>query len=117
MKTVIATIKPFKLDEIRDELRAIGFPGFRVFECRGFSNHMGHSETYRGAEYVIDFLPKADVVITVPDKDVDRVVKGILKVARTGRNGDGRITVNPTEQFWNIRTGENESEARSATVE
>ena len=120
MKTVIATLKPFKLDEVRQALSDLGFTGFRVIETKGFGRQKGHMELFHGTEYTVDFLPKVDLIITVQDKDADRVVQGILQVARTGSNrGDGRITVIPTEQFWNIRTGENEAdeENNAAKVE
>ena len=108
MKTIIVTIKPFKLEEVKDALKELGCPGFRHTECKGYGKQKGHTELYRGVDYVIDFLPKVDVFITVNDDQVDVVVQAILKAAKTGRHGDGRITVLPTEQFWNIRTGENE---------
>ena len=108
MKTIIATIKPFKLEDVKDALKELDCPGFRHTECKGYGQQKGHAELYRGVDYVIDFLPKVDVFITVYDDQVDTVVQAILKAAKTGRHGDGRITVLPTEQFWNIRTGENE---------
>jgi len=108
MKTVIATIRPFKVDEVKRGLAELGFTGFRTIETRGYGRQKGHTELYHGAEYVVDFLPKVDVVITVRDHEVERVVQAILKAAHTGRNGDGRITVVPIDQFWNIRTGEDE---------
>ena len=108
MKTIIATIKPFKLEEVRRALGELGVSGFRAVECKGYGRHRGHSEVYRGAEYAVTFVPKIDVIFTIRDDQVDHVVQGILNTAKTGQLGDGRITVSPVEQFWNIRTGENE---------
>ena len=109
MKTIIATIKPFKVEEVKDALKELGCSGFRHTECKGYGKQKGHTELYRGAHYVVDFLPKVDIFITANDDQVDNVVQAILKAAKTGRGGDGRITVLHTEQFWNIRTGENEA--------
>lgn len=108
MKTIIATIKPFKLDEVKDALVELGITGLRAIEVKGFGAQRGHTELYRGHEYVVAFLPKVDVVVTTQDSQVEAAIRAILKAAHTGRRGDGRITVSPVEQFWNIRTGENE---------
>ena len=111
MKTVIATIKPFKLDDVKTELPHLGATGVSVIESKGFGsqNQKRYTELYRGAEYAVSYLPKVDVIITVTDDKVDPVVKAILKAAHTGNKGDGRITIIPTAEFWNIRTGENEA--------
>lgn len=107
MKVITAVIKPFKLDEVKIGLETIGINGFTIVEAKGFGSQRGHAELYRGASYVVDYLPKVEVKVTVDDALVDMVVQKILETARSGRIGDGRITVTPVEQFWNIRTGEN----------
>ena len=116
MKTIIASVKPFKLDEVKNALGEIGIKGFRVIEVKGFGNQRGHTALYRGAEYVVDYLPRIDIVVTVQDEQTDSVVQAMMKSGRVGRVGDGRITVMPTEQFWNIRTGENEATATDAAT-
>jgi len=110
MKMVSAIIKPFKLDEVREALSAMGVQGITVTEVKGFGRQKGHTELYRGAEYVVDFLPKVKVEVVVKDEDVDRVVEAIVAAAKTGKIGDGKIFVTPVEQVIRIRTGEtNES--------
>ncbi|MFT4101277.1 MAG: P-II family nitrogen regulator [Burkholderiaceae bacterium] len=106
MKRVTAIIKPFKLDEVREALAEIGVSGLTVTEVKGFGRQKGHTELYRGAEYVVDFLPKVKVEIVIADKSVDGAIEAILKSARTGRIGDGKIFVTPVEDVVRIRTGE-----------
>ena len=111
MKMVTAIIKPFKLDEVREALSAIGVQGITVTEVKGFGRQKGHTELYRGAEYVVDFLPKVKIEAAVADDLVDRVIEAIEGVARTGKIGDGKIFVAPLEQVIRIRTGETGPEA------
>lgn len=106
MKKVEAIIKPFKLDEVKEALSAIGIQGLTVNEVKGFGRQKGHTELYRGAEYVVDFLPKVKLEIIVSDDKVAQVVETIEKAARTGRIGDGKIFVMPIEEVVRIRTGE-----------
>ncbi|AZV93821.1 P-II family nitrogen regulator [Kerstersia gyiorum] len=106
MKQVTAIIKPFKLDEVREALAEVGVNGLTVTEVKGFGRQKGHTELYRGAEYVVDFLPKIRVDIVLPAERVDAAIEAILKVARTGKIGDGKIFVTPVEQAIRIRTGE-----------
>ncbi|MCK9507257.1 MAG: P-II family nitrogen regulator [Pigmentiphaga sp.] len=106
MKQVTAIIKPFKLDEVREALAQVGVNGLTVTEVKGFGRQKGHTELYRGAEYVVDFLPKIRIEIVIADTLVDQVVEAIIKVARTGKIGDGKIFVTPVEQVIRIRTGE-----------
>jgi nitrogen regulatory protein P-II 1 len=106
MKLVTAIIKPFKLDEVREALSAIGVQGITVTEVKGFGRQKGHTELYRGAEYVVDFLPKVKVEVVVVDKMVDQAIEAIVKAARTGKIGDGKIFVTAVEQVVRIRTGE-----------
>ncbi len=106
MKKVEAIIKPFKLDEVRESLAEAGVTGLTVTEVKGFGRQRGHTELYRGAEYVVDFLPKTKVEMIIGDDDVDRVVEAIIKAARTGKIGDGKIFVSNVEQVVRIRTGE-----------
>jgi nitrogen regulatory protein P-II 1 len=106
MKQVVAVIKPFKLDEVKEALRAVGVNGLTVVEAQGFGRQRGHTEVYRGAEYQVDFVPKVRVEIIVDDDEVQGVVDAILKSARTGKIGDGKIFVFPAEQVYRIRTGE-----------
>ncbi len=106
MKRVTAIIKPFKLDEVREALAEVGVSGLTVTEVKGFGRQKGHTELYRGAEYVVDFLPKVKVEIVVGDQSVDAAIEAILKSARTGRIGDGKIFVTPVEDVIRIRTGE-----------
>jgi nitrogen regulatory protein P-II 2 len=111
MKLVSAIIKPFKLDEVREALSGIGVQGITVTEVKGFGRQKGHTELYRGAEYVVDFLPKVKVEAAVADELVDRVIETIEGAARTGKIGDGKIFVTPLEQVVRIRTGETGKEA------
>ena len=106
MKRIDAIIKPFKLDEVKDRLAAVGVQGITVKEVRGFGRQKGHAELYRGAEYVVDFLPKVQVSILVPDDRVAETVEAIVAGARTGRIGDGKIFISPVEEVVRIRTGE-----------
>ncbi len=106
MKKVEAIIKPFKLDEVKEALSSIGVQGLTVTEVKGFGRQKGHTELYRGAEYVVDFLPKVKLEIIVPDELVPQVVETIERTARTGRIGDGKIFVMPMEEVVRIRTGE-----------
>ena len=111
MKLVTAIIKPFKLDEVREALSGMGVQGITVTEVKGFGRQKGHTELYRGAEYVVDFLPKVRVEAAVEDTLVDQVVEAIENAARTGKIGDGKIFVSPLEQVIRIRTGETGSVA------
>ncbi|WP_333783962.1 nitrogen regulator P-II GlnB [Thermocrinis sp.] len=111
MKKVEAIIKPFKLDEVKDALVEIGIGGMTVTEVRGFGQQKGHTEIYRGTEYVIDFLPKVKIEVVVKDEDVEKVVETIMKTAQTGRVGDGKIFVIPIEDVIRIRTGERGEQA------
>ncbi|MDY0329016.1 MAG: P-II family nitrogen regulator [Thiomonas sp.] len=106
MKLITAIIKPFKLDEVREALAEIGVTGLTVTEVKGFGRQKGHTELYRGAEYVVDFLPKVKVEAVVMDDQVERAVESIVKAARTGKIGDGKIFVTNIEQVMRIRTGE-----------
>ena len=111
MKMVTAIIKPFKLDEVREALSDIGVQGITVTEVKGFGRQKGHTELYRGAEYVVDFLPKVKIEAAVADDLVDRVIESIESAARTGKIGDGKIFVTHLEQVVRIRTGETGPEA------
>ncbi len=111
MKMVTAIVKPFKLDEVREALSAIGVQGITVTEVKGFGRQKGHTELYRGAEYVVDFLPKVKIEAAVDDAIVDRVVEAIEAAARTGKIGDGKIFVSTLEQVVRIRTGETGKDA------
>jgi len=106
MKKIEAIIKPFKLDEVREALSSLGVTGLTVTEVKGFGRQKGHTELYRGAEYVVDFLPKVKVEMVVADSLVDATLEAIVKSARTGKIGDGKIFVTPVEQVIRIRTGE-----------
>jgi nitrogen regulatory protein P-II 1 len=106
MKKVEAIIKPFKLDEVREALSDIGVSGLTVTEVKGFGRQKGHTELYRGAEYVVDFLPKVKVEVIIADSLVERAIEAIVKAARTGKIGDGKIFVTSVEQVVRIRTGE-----------
>jgi len=106
MKKIEAIIKPFKLDEVREALSGIGVNGLTVTEVKGFGRQKGHTELYRGAEYVVDFLPKIKLELIVPDEMLDNVIEAIMQVARTGKIGDGKIFVTTVEQVIRIRTGE-----------
>jgi len=111
MKLITAVIKPFKLDEVREALSAIGVQGLTVTEVKGFGRQKGHTELYRGAEYVVDFLPKVKIEAAVSDDVVERVIEAIEAAARTGKIGDGKIFVSPLDQVVRIRTGETGQDA------
>ncbi|HLU62044.1 MAG TPA: P-II family nitrogen regulator [Gammaproteobacteria bacterium] len=111
MKMISAIIKPFKLDDVREALSDIGVQGITVTEVKGFGRQKGHTEIYRGAEYVVDFLPKVKIELAVPDELAEQVVEAIIGAARTGKIGDGKIFVSPLEQAIRIRTGETGSDA------
>jgi nitrogen regulatory protein PII len=111
MKLVVAFIKPFKLDQVKDDLRAIGVTGMSVGEIRGFGRQAGQTEVYRGAEYKVEFVPKTRIEVAVDDSQVDRVVSTIETAARTGEIGDGKIIVLPVDQVLRIRTGERGADA------
>jgi len=111
MKKIEAVIKPFKLDEVKDALNAIGIHGLTMTEVKGFGTQKGHTELYRGAEYVVDFLPKVKVEVVVPEERLDAAVDAIMNAARTGKIGDGKIFVLPVEQTVRIRTGERDEDA------
>ncbi|MEO8779912.1 MAG: P-II family nitrogen regulator [Rhodanobacter sp.] len=111
MKLVVAIIKPFKLDDVREALAEAGVQGVTVTEVKGFGRQKGHTELYRGAEYVVDFLPKIKLEAAVADDQLDRVIEAIQASARTGKIGDGKIFVSPLEQVIRIRTGELDNDA------
>ncbi|MDE0052309.1 MAG: P-II family nitrogen regulator [Rhodospirillales bacterium] len=111
MKKIEAVIKPFKLDEVKDALHEVGLQGITVTEAKGFGRQRGHTELYRGAEYVVDFLPKVKIEIVLEDSMVERAVEAIMEAAATGRVGDGKIFIVPVEDVIRIRTGERGSEA------
>jgi nitrogen regulatory protein P-II 2 len=111
MKIITAIIKPFKLDEVRESLTAIGIHGMTSTEVKGYGRQKGHAEIYRGAEYIVSFLPKVKVEIAVADELVDRAIEAITQAARTGHIGDGKIFVAPLERALRIRTGETDADA------
>src|SRR5688572_20974800 len=111
MKKIEAIIKPFKLDEVKDALNQIGLKGITVLEAKGFGRQKGHTELYRGAEYVVDFLPKVKLEVVVEDNLAERVVEAIANAARTGRIGDGKIFVSTIDEALRIRTGEKGGDA------
>jgi nitrogen regulatory protein P-II 2 len=111
MKMVSAIIKPFKLDDVREALSDIGVQGITVTEVKGFGRQKGHTELYRGAEYVVDFLPKVKIELAVPDDLLDRAIEAIRHAAKTGKIGDGKIFVHDLEQAVRIRTGETDAQA------
>jgi len=111
MKKIEAIFKPFKLDEVREALSEIGVTGLTVTEVKGFGRQKGHTELYRGAEYVVDFLPKVKVEVVVPDKLLEGAIDAIVKAARTGKIGDGKIFVTSVQQVIRIRTGETDEAA------
>ena len=111
MRKIEAIIKPFKLDEVKDALHEIGLQGITVTEAKGFGRQRGHTELYRGAEYVVDFLPKVKIEIVLEANQVERAVEAIQQAAHTGRIGDGKIFVSPIEEALRIRTGEKGAEA------
>jgi nitrogen regulatory protein P-II 1 len=111
MKKIEAIIKPFKLDEVKEALQEVGVQGITVTEAKGFGRQKGHTELYRGAEYVVDFLPKVKIEVVLPEELVERAVDAIQKAARTGRIGDGKIFITTVEEVIRIRTGETGNEA------
>ncbi len=111
MKLVTAVVKPFKLDDVREALSEIGVQGITVTEVKGFGRQKGHTELYRGAEYVVDFLPKVKIEVAIADSAADQVIEAISNAANTGKIGDGKIFVSPLEQVIRIRTGETGEEA------
>ena len=111
MKKIEAVIKPFKLDEVKEALQEIGLQGITVIEAKGFGRQKGHTELYRGAEYVVDFLPKVKVEVVLSDDLLDKAVEAIQKAAKTGRIGDGKIFITTVEEAIRIRTGETGGEA------
>ena len=111
MKLIIAIIKPFKLDDVREALNRIGVGGMTVSEVKGYARQKGHTEIYRGAEYVVNFLPKVRVEIAVSSEQADRVIEALSSSARTGQIGDGKIFVSPLDHAVRIRTGETDSDA------
>lgn len=111
MKKIEAIIKPFKLDEVKDALHEVGLQGITVLEAKGFGRQKGHTELYRGAEYVVDFLPKVKIELVVDDDMLERAIDAIQQAAHTGRIGDGKIFITPVEEAIRVRTGERGSEA------
>lgn len=111
MKKIEAIIKPFKLDEVKEALQEVGLQGITVIEAKGFGRQKGHTELYRGAEYVVDFLPKVKIELVIEDHMVERTVEAITNAARTGKIGDGKIFILPVEDAIRIRTGERGSDA------
>jgi len=111
MKLIIAIIKPFKLDDVREALNRLGVSGMTVSEVKGYGRQKGHTEIYRGAEYVVNFLPKVRIEVAVPPNDADKAVEAITAAARTGQIGDGKIFVIPIDHALRIRTGETDSDA------
>ncbi|AHB48616.1 nitrogen regulatory protein P-II 1 [Hyphomicrobium nitrativorans NL23] len=111
MKKIEAIIKPFKLDEVKEALQEIGLQGITVIEAKGFGRQKGHTELYRGAEYVVDFLPKVKIEVVLGDEMLDKAVEAIQKAAKTGRIGDGKIFISQVEEAIRIRTGETGAEA------
>ena len=111
MKNIEAIIKPFKLDEVKEALQEVGIQGITVTEAKGFGRQKGHTELYRGAEYVVDFLPKVKIEIVIADQQLDAAVEAIQKAARTGRIGDGKIFVSSIDEAIRIRTGETGADA------
>lgn len=111
MKLVVGIVKPFKVEEVKEALREVGVSGLTVSETRGFGRQRGHTEVYRGAEYQVDFVPKSRVEVMVDDEHVDGVIDAIVKAARTGKIGDGKVMVMPLEDVVRIRTGESGPEA------
>ena len=111
MKKIEAIIKPFKLEEVKEALAKVGVAGMTVSDVKGYGRQQGHSELYRGAEYVVDFLPKIKIDLVVADDDVDSIISVIIEAAKTGKIGDGKIFVSPVEKIVRIRTGEQDEEA------
>ena len=111
MKLIVAIIKPFKLDDVKDAVKDLGVQGLTVSDVQGFGRQRGHTEVYRGAEYTVDFVPKVRIEVLVDDGEADRVVQRLLETARTGKIGDGKVWVVPVDNAWRIRTGESGSDA------
>jgi nitrogen regulatory protein P-II 1 len=111
MKLVVAIVKPFKVEDVKDALREVGIAGLTVTEARGFGRQRGHTEVYRGAEYQVDFVPKSRIEVMVDDPQVDGVIDAIVKSARTGKIGDGKVAILPLDDVVRIRTGERGPEA------
>ena len=111
MKKIEVIIKPFKLEDVKDALVEVGITGMSVYDVKGYGRQQGHSELYRGAEYVVDFLPKIKLELIVADENVDSIITVIIEAAKTGKIGDGKIFVSPVEQIIRIRTGEQDEEA------
>jgi len=111
MKKVDAIIKPFKLDDVREALAGVGITGMTVTEVKGFGRQKGHTELYRGAEYVVDFLPKIKIEVVIKEEDLDTCLDAIINAARTGKIGDGKIFVSPVEKVVRIRTGDEDRDA------
>ena len=111
MKLIVAVIKPFKVDDVKQALTGLGLQGLTVSEVQGFGRQRGHTEVYRGAEYTVDFVPKVKVEVLVDDGAAERVAEGLMEAARTGKIGDGKLWILPVESVYRIRTGEAGSEA------
>jgi nitrogen regulatory protein P-II 1 len=111
MKLIVAIIKPFKLDDVKDAVKELGVQGLTVSDVQGFGRQRGHTEVYRGAEYTVEFVPKVRIEVLIDDNDVDRVVQRLLETARTGKIGDGKVWVVPVDNAWRIRTGESGPDA------
>ena len=111
MKKIEAIIKPFKLDEVKEALQEVGVEGLTVLEAKGFGRQKGHTELYRGAEYIVDFLPKVKIEVVIPDKMLDPALDAILSAAKTGKIGDGKVFVSSIDKALRIRTGEIDEEA------
>jgi nitrogen regulatory protein P-II 1 len=111
MKLIVAIIKPFKLDDVKEALTGLGLHGLTVSEVQGFGRQRGHTEVYRGAEYTVDFVPKVKVEVLVGDGEVEQVTQGLIEAARTGKIGDGKVWIVPVESVFRIRTGEAGSDA------
>jgi nitrogen regulatory protein P-II 1 len=111
MKLIVAIVKPFKLEDVKESLKGLGIQGLTVSEARGFGRQGGHTEVYRGAEYEIDFVPKVRIEVVVDDGDAPRIANAIIEAARTGKIGDGKVWVVPVEEVFRVRTGETGSDA------
>ena len=111
MKLIVGIIKPFKVDDVKDAVKDLGVQGLTVSEVQGFGRQRGHTEVYRGAEYQVDFVPKAKIEVVVDDEHVDTVVAAIISAARTGKIGDGKVWVTPVESVVRVRTGERDADA------
>ncbi|WP_163510403.1 P-II family nitrogen regulator [Fodinicola acaciae] len=111
MRLVTAVVKPFRLDDVKDALAALGVNGLTVSEVQGYGRQKGHTEIYRGAEYTVDFVPKVRIEVLVDEDDTDKVVEAIVAAARTGKIGDGKVWVTPVEQVVRVRTGERDFDA------